>query len=565
MGMRQISHWWTILVLLIWMGGWSCGLVQGEAYFSTDSAEEWHELLIPSTEGPYARPGTPGLWEEYLLHWNQFQVEGEPFAQPREMYSFLTPDLYVFEGPSPNPEWPEDASLIMAWGGPDMLPDGRFYSSAWQYEYGLDPDLRNCTITLKVHPPVGITNVSFGLTDINGNQVSWAWNVPGNIPNSPPPTTITINTNNINLGMAAPVPAAGAFAINPGFDLSQVQSFFINETFHNVPGTYPAPPPGGSAIKLYWNAWDEFSVVPNAGGGGGQVNSKWFVKWSQPPDDTTVPEKIFGWDERSVYHRPPILADDWQCKDNRPVTDIHWWGSFFSYSDLGLPVKCWTQPYIPAHLLPKGFHIGIWTDIPAGADQPFSHPGRLVWENYCTSYVWNFAGYDYDPRVDVPDHREREACFQFAQFLSQNEWFRQAPDPTGEGTVYWLSIAAFYDPTVNLDYLWGWKTRPHFFNDDAVRIHDIEEADGSLWPWGTMPMQPWPPHVGAHWLAGEPVEAAAWVEGQVMWLSWDLAFELTTNEPAYEDHPIPGDLNVDKKVDLLDFAIFAAHWLDVHP
>ena len=156
------------------------------------------------------------------------------------------------------------------------------------------------------------------------------------------------------------------------------------------------------------------------------------------------------------------MADDWKCEDDRPITDIHWWGSFLG----------WTQPHLPP-VLPKAFHIGIWTDVPVGgAGNSFSHPGTLLWENLCDTAVWNFAGYDLDPR-DPCEAMENEACFQWAQFLSQDEWFRQEPMADGMPNIYWLSIAAVYDPCDYQKpdfYPWGWKTRPHVFQDDAVRV-----------------------------------------------------------------------------------------------
>ena len=129
---------------------------------------------------------------------------------------------------------------------------------------------------------------------------------------------------------------------------------------------------------------------------------------------------------------------------------------------------------------------------------------------------------------------ENEACFQFTQLLSENEWFQQEPNEDPDiPHIYWLSIAAVYDETPS--YPWGWKTRPHKFNDDAVRI-----TGASLWP----------PAIGSVFNAGIPIE----LQGE----SWDLAFELTTNEPKA---PASADLNYDGIVNLADFAIFASQWL----
>ncbi len=249
----------------------------------------------------------------------------------------------------------------------------------------------------------------------------------------------------------------------------------------------------------------------------------------------------------------PILSDDWVCLDERPVTDIHWWGSF----------KGWTGCIPPADK-PKAFRLGIWTDVPdpnRADPNNFSHPGRLIWENICDSYVWSYAGYDLDPRGIEP----REACFKFDQLLSQDEWFYQDPNDSNNGTVYWLSIAAIYDPCKSEpNHPWGWKTRPHFYNDDAVRIADVNGDS-------------WPPTIGAVWESGEPIEYPAGT-------SWDMAFALTTNrkffkqpyaeplerDPNWSPVPVPVPIPVyryrldyDRNgvIDLRDFSFFAESYL----
>jgi hypothetical protein len=512
--------------------------VSATPYFLIDSEMEWNEILAAPLTENHIRPANDIDWFEYMIQRQDYLVDGE---LPEPSF-FLPPDLYVYEGDPADPNTPDDAGLVMAWGEP-TLPENN-YTSGWFFEYGLDPDLRNCTLTLSAHPPAAIVMISFGLTDINGNQCSWTWNIPANIPAAPPATTITINTSNVPaLGVNSSVPAAASFSYNPAFDMSKVASVFINETFHNAPGVFPPPAPGGGTLSFYWNAWGSLQVTPNNGGGGGGVvaNTKSFIKYSQPPVTLEEdPGMIIGWDEPSVYipAMPPMMADDWVCMDERPITDIHWWGSFLG----------WTQPTITAAIMPKAFHIGIWTDVPKGADPlfpDFSHPGVLVWENYCDSFAWNFAGYDLDPRLQT----ENEACFQFNQLLSQDEWFRQPPpDPAEPNRIYWLSIAAIYDPQFPPRYPWGWKTRKHIFNDDAVRIFQVDN------PAGTSPWPPGPLVVDQSTFAnGVPVE---YPDG----ISWDLAFELTTNEqpPCFK---LQADLNHDCIVDLLDLDILASQWL----
>jgi len=114
------------------------------------------------------------------------------------------------------------------------------------------------------------------------------------------------------------------------------------------------------------------------------------TKWSQPPD--LYYEVINGWDEPSIYGGKQIVADDWVCDTNQPVTDVHWWGSFRGWDDYYLP---------PDEVLPDGFHIGIWTDVAADTDAPHSHPGKMIWETYTTEYQ---AFYD-SPEVDPRDPR----------------------------------------------------------------------------------------------------------------------------------------------------------------
>ncbi|MHC4222207.1 MAG: DUF7901 domain-containing protein, partial [Planctomycetota bacterium] len=258
------------------------------------------------------------------------------------------------------------------------------------------------------------------------------------------------------------------------------------------------------------------------------VNKGYHVKWSQPPDanESFDPPHINGWDEWSDYNTPPMMADDWQCRDDRPITDIHWWGSF----------KGWKLRKPPA-ILPKAFHIGIWTDVALGDPcnlLGFSHPGTLIWENFCDSYAWNFAGVDVDPQGRA--EYEDEMCFQFNQLLNEDEWFYQTPNDVN---VYWLSVSSIYDPCDRESpdfHEWGWKTRPHIYNDDAVQT--LNMVDGT-----------WPPKIGSVWGGGAPVEYPPGT-------SWDLAFELTTNEG-----PPSADLRRDGIVDLRDLAVLANQWL----
>jgi len=516
----------------------------GDPWFLLDSDLEWGDA-----NGNNISPMGPVEWNDiYMPQWEDYLEEGNSYPTDT---NFLSPTLYVWGGggSGETPNDPCDAGLVMSWGN-EGTPEGE-YGSAWTYDYLVDPDLTNCTIKVTVTAPQfspggpsQITQVSLGLQDLSGAIRSWYWNV-GPIGGPDPiwwntPTTVTIDLS--KTGLTAATPAATGYMSNPGFSLKTVQWIIVDENGTWVGGPQNAPAPGGT-IPGMWNYWHNLSVTANVGGGGSEaVNSKWYIKWSQPPtilDPNENPPLIWGWDELSDFNGPNMVADDWQCKDDRPVTDIHWWGSFIG----------WRQPTLPP-ILPKGFHIGIWTDVPVSANNIFSHPNEMIWENYCTNWVWNFAGYDVDPQ-GRPE-REMEACFQFTQLLSQDEWFHQEPNEATDGTIYWLSIAAVYNPADYSDpnfYPWGWKTREHHSNDDAVTITGLLLADGFTWPSSVSALG-----LGTLWNGnGAPI---TWPTVND---SWDLAFELTTNEG------LDADLNADGIVNAIDFAHFADMWLMVIP
>lgn len=278
-------------------------------------------------------------------------------------------------------------------------------------------------------------------------------------------------------------------------------------------------------------------------------------KWSQPPveiSEPTEPPTYYGWDEPSVYDPNfPIVADDWECTDWRPVSDVHWWGSYVGWNP--------AEP-APPQVVPTGFHIGIWTDVPDPDPcnpQNYSHPKKMIWEYNASMAEVNedFDGWDTHPEHDY------DMCFKYDLQLPEDDVFCQDPNRG----VFWLSIAAIYDGVAPVDHVWGWKTREHFWNDDAIILQFSEV-----------------PTTGAEYEGGVPIEN---IEG-----SWDMAFELTTNpehccDCGDFDHNgtidlndvrilaknwlwagIPGgyniaDLNCDGKIDYEDFAIFALQWL----
>jgi hypothetical protein len=230
------------------------------------------------------------------------------------------------------------------------------------------------------------------------------------------------------------------------------------------------------------------------------------AKWYQPPDPMSVEDVFLGWNEYSVWDQQSegpsvVVADDWFCENPDPITDVHWWGSY-----IGLPGADLAGVQRPDH-----FHITIWTDVAdpdPGDPTTFSHPGVVIHEviRPMADITETIVGWDYMPQTG-----EYEAMFKYDLILDPSEYFYQEAG----GNIYWISIAACYEPTpiVDIAYPWGWKTRPRdpasLAPDDAVRI-----------------FEPWWPVLGTSWVDGEPIE---WPEGE----SWDMAFELTAR-PATE-------------------------------
>jgi len=222
------------------------------------------------------------------------------------------------------------------------------------------------------------------------------------------------------------------------------------------------------------------------------------IKWSQPPVEIQ-PGLIYGWDEWSMWGGGgggwPIVADDFMCTDPRPVTDLHWWGS---YPD----AEPGTTPQPPA-----GFLIRFWKDVPAGADPnpdiTWSHPGEPIHEIWCFNYREQPFGQDID--VGLYDETGQieimDECYQYNQDLVPEEYFWQT-----EGEIYWLSIQALYEEPIEFE--WGWKTRPHYFNDDAVWGVQVDGMD-IIWD----PIMDFPPDMP---------------DGR----SWDMAYELSVPEPV---------------------------------
>ncbi len=556
-------------------------VVSASPYMSAIPTTDWDKLLAPGFEENAVDFLTPAEGGDYLNMWQMSPIlEGEPYLPLGEPVMWVEPQLYLFGGDTSTPDYPDEPGLVMQWEKDDA-PDNS--SAGWELIYGVDPDLTNCTINISVYPPQWINVVSFWLTDINGNQVAWKWNVGAGPPLSYNFTTaIQIDTSKLPLGMNSTTPPANGFTpgLTPGaFDITKVISFGVSENAFMYPGNI-VPPNGQPTTGQAWNAWSNLWVIKNDT----KTYKGNYVKFSQPPEviSEELPPQIYGWDVKSVFPENydqglvwTWAADDWKCYDERPITDVHWWGSFIG----------WTQPHLPPRV-PDYFIMAIWRDVLADSSTyppTPSHPQELLWQHKCYKWVSNFAGYDVDPRAmflddnGTPDEfynldllglpQESESCFQFNQLLDEEDWFYQDPmDDPEMGNTYWFSIAAVYEGLTQgevIQYPWGWKTKPFKPDkapDAAVVIQGVDAATGGM-PWDTVSN----PSPGGH-----VTQVVSWFPlllpdpGDYPNGDWfDLAFELTTNEP-----PCPGlsaDLNDDCIVNLPDFAIMAGEWLMTSP
>ena len=223
----------------------------GEPYFVLNDEEQWQAAL----DMGHIRPMWQPEWTNYMLQWDIFRIEGDPYPENDFVPAELpTGALYVYPGGT-QPCQPKDAGLVMAWR--PEVPGS--YSSAWMYDYKQDPNLTNSAIQVWVYAPQGISTVSFGIQDINGAIRSWQWNC------GPPPALIPWNTNTLvyilpaGFGVNATTPVASGFMNNPGFDITQSQFFIVDENGVWRGGPMPIPP-GGGTLPAIWNFWHNLRV-----------------------------------------------------------------------------------------------------------------------------------------------------------------------------------------------------------------------------------------------------------------------------------------------------------------
>jgi hypothetical protein len=163
------------------------------------------------------------------------------------------------------------------------------------------------------------------------------------------------------------------------------------------------------------------------------------MHYLQPPD-------LEGWDVLATL--PCVVADDWLCTETGPVTDIHFWGSWF-YGVVA-PIE--------------GFSISIYSNVPG---PPFSHPGDELWSAFIPFFEETpmeiFPQGWYDPFYPLWEHPNHSLWSRYDITGIEDPFIQQ------EGHIYWLSIRAEVFGAMWPEWpLWGWKTSYEHFEDYAM-------------------------------------------------------------------------------------------------
>jgi len=159
-----------------------------------------------------------------------------------------------------------------------------------------------------------------------------------------------------------------------------------------------------------------------------------------------------GWDVKATF--PKVLADDWECTETGPVSDIHFWGS-------------WREDRVSTIM---AIDVSIHANNPGPPSTPVNPP---LWQRRFTPGEWSERLYGtgdqgwYDPNTGFWQRPDHQMFFQYN--------IEDIPDAFTQklGRIYWLDISVHTTP----DAEWGWKTSQDHFMDDAV--------------WGDYPSPDW--------------------------------------------------------------------------
>ena len=160
------------------------------------------------------------------------------------------------------------------------------------------------------------------------------------------------------------------------------------------------------------------------------------------PNSLDLAFEITTEEEKEELKIRRLVADDWLCRRETPLTAAVWWGSYIGYTYQACECPEKTPPVKPDYFL-----LSIWTDVRPTAEVPYSHPGEKVWEYEAHKYDEVLVGYDKYPH-DSPS----EPVFRYSVRLPEDKWFCQ----DGVDRIYWFSVMAVYKSGSEPVYPWGW-------------------------------------------------------------------------------------------------------------
>jgi hypothetical protein len=206
-----------------------------------------------------------------------------------------------------------------------------------------------------------------------------------------------------------------------------------------------------------------------------------------------------------IWHR----ADDF-VSDGRPITDIHWWGSYVGW----LPETNGMREIDPIPS-PTGFDRPLGFDLSWHLSDPeeFCHPGQLLTNIFVpirkTHEVFYHSVLQFWEGPPRFEHEYQYYVDLLDLDVSGKPWFEL------EGTQYWLNIQAVFDDSFDPGPShrgWGWSISPPLGLTPCPSVFMTNIVSG----WEHAIMEP------PHPLVGAPI---------------DLAFELTTTQIPSNNSP----------------------------
>ena len=132
------------------------------------------------------------------------------------------------------------------------------------------------------------------------------------------------------------------------------------------------------------------------------------------------------------------MADDFADKFSTPVVNVQWWGSYLE-GVAGTGVK--------------QFLVTFESDVPAGPNGDFSHPGQVLSSQIVTLVrVAPGSGTFTETGMPNPGSPDGGTLYQYDAEL-------KAPFAEQANTVYWMKIVAIVNPSTDGQILWGWHDR----------------------------------------------------------------------------------------------------------